>query len=172
MGPALRPTAIYPREGWSKTPALDPKQGCSDSNPGYRALPKMNSLFGTEISSKIPNHLSRPYHTFSLSSSSSLTRSVSPTYPQIESKQTSMESRWALVREQPLESLYTVWSKESMREAWCSVPAKRGAHLVNRGSTAVQRYRLRAKAMSVALRAAWKGIVRAKSHLHLAGDNS
>jgi hypothetical protein len=45
-----------------------------------------------------------------------------------------------------------------MREAWCSVPAKSGAHLVNKGKTAVQRYRLRAKAMSVALRAACKGI--------------
>jgi len=43
-----------------------------------------------------------------------------------------------------------------MREAWCSVPAKRGAHLVNRGKTAVQRYRFRAKAISVALRAAYE----------------
>lgn len=43
-----------------------------------------------------------------------------------------------------------------MREAWCSVPAKRGAHLVNRGKTAVQRYRFRAKAISVALKAAYK----------------
>lgn len=45
-----------------------------------------------------------------------------------------------------------------MREAWCSVPAKRGAHLVNKGNTAVHRYRLRARAMSVALKAAWKGV--------------
>lgn len=43
-----------------------------------------------------------------------------------------------------------------MREAWCSVPANRGAHLVKRGKTAVQRYRFRAKAMSVALKAAYK----------------
>ena len=83
---------------------------------------------------------------------------MAPTHPQMDSKQTSMESRWALVSEQPFDSLYTVWSSESMREAWCSVPAKSGAHLLSRGSTAVQRYRLRAKAMSVALRAAWKAI--------------
>lgn len=43
-----------------------------------------------------------------------------------------------------------------MREAWCSVPAKRGAHRVNRGKTAVQRYRFRAKAISVALKAAYE----------------
>lgn len=77
-------------------------------------------------------------------------------YPQMESKHSSMESLWALVREQPFESLYTVCNKESIREAWCSVPAKRGAHLVNKGNTAVQRYRFRAKAMSVALRAAYE----------------
>lgn len=61
-----------------------------------------------------------------------------------------------MVREHPFESLYTVCNKESMREAWCSVPANRGAHLVKRGKTAVQRYRFRAKAMSVALKAACK----------------
>lgn len=77
-------------------------------------------------------------------------------YPQIDSKHSSIESRWALVREHPFESLYTVCNKESMREAWCSVPAKRGAHLVNRGKTAVQRYRFRAKAISVALKAAYE----------------
>lgn len=43
-----------------------------------------------------------------------------------------------------------------MREAWCSVPAKRGAHRVSRGKTAVQRYRFRAKAISVALKAAYE----------------
>lgn len=43
-----------------------------------------------------------------------------------------------------------------MREAWCSVPAKRGAHRVKRGKTAVQRYRFRAKAISVALKAAYE----------------
>lgn len=77
-------------------------------------------------------------------------------YPQIDSKHSSIESRWALVREHPFESLYTVCNNESMREAWCSVPAKRGAHLVNRGKTAVQRYRFRAKAISVALKAAYE----------------
>lgn len=40
-----------------------------------------------------------------------------------------------------------------MREANGSVPAKRGAHLVRRGRTAVHRYLFRARAMSVALRA-------------------
>jgi len=66
-----------------------------------------------------------------------------------------MASLWALVRQQPLDRRYTVWSRESIREANGSVPANRGAHLVRRGSTAVHRYLLRARAMSVALRATW-----------------
>lgn len=74
----------------------------------------------------------------------------------MDSKHSSIESRWALVSEHPFESLYTVCNKESMREAWCSVPAKRGAHRVSRGKTAVQRYRFRAKAISVALKAAYE----------------
>lgn len=44
-------------------------------------------------------------------------------------------------------------SRESISEANGSVPANRGAHLVKRGNTAVHRYLLRARAMSVALRA-------------------
>lgn len=47
-------------------------------------------------------------------------------------------------------------SRESISEAKGSVPANSGAHLVSRGNTAVHKYRLRARAMSVALRAAWR----------------
>lgn len=65
-----------------------------------------------------------------------------------------MASLWALVRQQPLDRRYTVCSRESMSEAKGSVPANSGAHLVRRGNTAVHKYLLRARAMSVALRAA------------------
>lgn len=67
-----------------------------------------------------------------------------------------MASLWALVRQQPLDRRYTVWRSESMRDANGSVPANKGAHFVSKGRTAVHRYRFRARAMSVALKAAWE----------------
>lgn len=74
------------------------------------------------------------------------------TYLQMASKHSSMVSLCALVRDRPLESLYIVCSVESIREVQCSVPEKRGAHLVRSGSTAEHMYLLSASADSVVLR--------------------
>ena len=74
------------------------------------------------------------------------------TYWQIASRHSSIVSRCAFVRERPLDNLYIVWSMESTREAWCSVPEKRGAHLLSNGNTAEQIYLFNARAASVVLR--------------------
>lgn len=71
---------------------------------------------------------------------------------QMASRHSSIVSLCALVRERPLESLYIVCSVESIREVQCSVPAKRGAHLVRSGSTAEHIYLFSASAASVVLR--------------------
>ena len=63
------------------------------------------------------------------------------------------------MRDRPLESLYIVCSVESIKEVQCSVPAKRGAHLVRSGSTAEHMYLFSASAASVVLRETYeKGI--------------
>lgn len=77
------------------------------------------------------------------------------TYLQMASKHSSIVSLCALVRDRPLESLYIVCSVESIREVQCSVPEKRGAHLVRSGSTAEHMYLLSASADSVVLRDTW-----------------
>lgn len=62
-----------------------------------------------------------------------------PPHLQSAMRQSSMTSRCALVSERPRDRRYTVCSMESTMMARCSVPAKRGAHLVMSGSTARHR---------------------------------
>lgn len=98
-------------------------------------------------------HIAVPHTSaFGVDTSAQVRNKGGHTYLQMASKHSSMVSLCALVRDRPLESLYIVCSVESIREVQCSVPEKRGAHLVRSGSTAEHRYLLSASADSVVLR--------------------